>query len=100
MAVCVGCIRRFCMGLAGIAVQYAYVDGLTAMGKVKYALPLSLFRKSLYIILLLTMPMFLPIENIFYAGSISDIIGTSFTLVMFFSAVRKKLRGEMKEAAK
>ena len=95
MAVCVGCIRRFCLGLVGIAVQYAYVDGLTAMGKVKYALPLSLFRKTLYIILLLTMPMFLPVENIFYAGSISDIIGASFTLVMFFSVVRKKLHKEM-----
>ncbi|MBQ7085207.1 MAG: MATE family efflux transporter [Anaerotignum sp.] len=95
MAVCVGCIRRFCLGLVGIAVQYAYVDGLTAMGKVKYALPLSLFRKTLYIILLITMPMFLPVENIFYAGSISDIIGASFTLVMFFSVVRKKLHKEM-----
>lgn len=95
MAVCVGCIRRFCLGLVGIAVQYAYVDGLTSMGRVKYALPLSLFRKTLYIILLITMPMFLPVENIFFAGSISDIIGASFTLVMFFGVVRKKLQKEM-----
>ncbi|MBQ7103799.1 MAG: MATE family efflux transporter, partial [Anaerotignum sp.] len=77
-------------------VQYAYVDGLTAMGKVRYALPLSLFRKALYIVLLLTMPVFLPVENIFYAGSISDIVGASFTLIMFFSVVRKKLHNEMK----
>lgn len=95
MAVCIGCIRRFCLGLVGIAVQYAYVDGLTAMGKVRYALPLSLFRKTLYIILLLTLPQFLPVEQIFYAGSISDLIGASFTLVMFFAVVRKKLRREM-----
>ncbi len=95
MAVCVGCIRRFCLGLVGIAVQYAYVDGLTAMGKVKYALPLSLFRKSLYIVLLLILPRFLPVEQIFFAGSISDLIGASFTLVMFFGIVRKKLHKEM-----
>ena len=66
------------------------------MGKVKYALPLSLFRKTLYIILLLTMRVFLPVQNIFYAGSISDMIGASFTLLMFFSVVRKKLQPEMK----
>ncbi len=96
MAVCVGCIRRFCLGLVGIAVQYAYVDGLTAMGKVRYALPLSLFRKTLYIILLLTMPRFMAVENIFYAGSVSDIVGASFTLVMFFGVVRGKLKREMK----
>ena len=29
-------------------------------------------------------------------GSISDIIGASFTLVMFFSIVRRKLQNEMK----
>lgn len=97
MAVCVGCIRRFCLGLVGIAVQYAYVDGLTAMGKVRYALPLSLFRKTLYIILLFIMPLFLPVEDIFFAGSLSDLIGASFTLVMFFFVVRKKLHGEMKQ---
>lgn len=95
MAVCVGCIRRFCLGLVGIAVQYAYVDGLTAMGKVGYALPLSLFRKILYICLLIFMPMFLPVQNIFFAGSLSDIVGASFTLMMFFNMVRKKLRTEM-----
>ena len=95
MAVCVGCIRRFCLGLAGIAVQYAYVDGLTAMGKVRYALPLSLFRKALYILLLLVLPLFLPVEQIFFAGSLSDIVGASFTLVMFFGVVRRKLKKEM-----
>lgn len=95
MAVAVGCIRRFCLGLVGIAVQYAYVDGLTAMGKVRYALPLSLFRKTLYIILLLVLPTFLPVEQIFFAGSLSDLVGASFTLVLFFGAVRKKLHREM-----
>lgn len=95
MAVCVGCIRRFCLGLVGIAVQYAYVDGLTAMGKVRYALPLSLFRKTLYIVLLMTLPMFLPVQQIFFAGSISDLVGASFTVMMFFGVVRKELQKEM-----
>lgn len=36
------------IGALGFAVQYALVDGLTAMGRVKYALPLSLFRKVVY----------------------------------------------------
>ncbi len=95
IAMAAGCIRRFSLGLVGIAVQYAFVDGMTAMGKVRYALPLSLFRKILYILCLLGLPLFLPVEQIFFASSISDLVGASFTLVMFFGVVRKKLWREM-----
>ena len=38
-------IRMYTLVLLGVAVQYALVDGLTAMGKVRYAFPLSVFRK-------------------------------------------------------
>ncbi len=88
-------IRKYTIGLLGVAVQYAFVDGLTSMGKVKLALPLSLFRKLVYIVCVLMLPIFFSLENIFYAGTISDIIGASFTLLCFFGVVRKKLRDEM-----
>mgnify|MGYP003301574259 CR=1 FL=1 len=88
-------IRKYTIGLLGVAVQYAFVDGLTAMGKVKLALPLSLFRKLLYIGCVVFLPVFFSLENIFYAGTISDVIGASFTLICFYSIVRKKLKREL-----
>lgn len=41
--------RRYCMGFVFVAIQFAFVDGFTAMGMVKEAMPISLFRKSIYI---------------------------------------------------
>lgn len=88
-------ISKYTLGLFGIAVQFAFVDGLTAMGKVKYAMPLSLFRKLVYIISVVVIPVILPLENIFYTGTVADVIGSLFTLTVFFTLFRKKLKNEM-----
>lgn len=61
-------IRMYTIALLGVAAQYALVDGLTAMGKVKYALPLSLFRKIVYMICLCILPLFLDIRYVFMQG--------------------------------
>lgn len=87
-------IRKYTLGLFGIAVQYAIVDGLTAMGKIKYALPISLFRKALYLILIFTLPLVTDLKNIFYAGMISDILGSCLTVLIFFTVINGKLRKE------
>lgn len=50
------CLRRYTLALLGVAVQYALVDSLTAMGKVRYAFPLSIFRKLLYLVCLVVLP--------------------------------------------
>lgn len=88
-------IKKYTIGLLGVAVQYAFVDGLTAMGKIRYALPLSLFRKIIYVVCIFVLPLITDIENIFYAGSISDIVGASFTLIVFWGFTRNKLKKEM-----
>lgn len=88
-------IRKYTLGLYGIAVQYAIVDGLTAMGKIKYALPISLFRKALYLVLIFFLPFVTDLKNIFYAGSISDILGSCLTIFVFFTIVKKKLKKEL-----
>ena len=41
-------VARYSLGAVGIAVQFTFVDGLNVMGKVLYAMPLSLFRKGLH----------------------------------------------------
>jgi hypothetical protein len=62
---------------------------------VLYAMPLSLFRKGLYILCVLILPLVVELEYIFYAETISDVIGPLFTLAVFFAWVRPKLKREL-----
>ena len=84
-------VRRYCIGFAFVAIQFAFVDGFTAMGMVREAIPISFFRKSLYVIAILLLPRFLPLEYIFYACPISDCVGSMFTLAMYFLILKKRL---------
>lgn len=93
------CLRRYTLALLGVAVQYALVDSLTAMGKVRYAFPLSIFRKLLYLVCLVVLPWLGPVENVFYAGSLSDLAGATFSVVVFFLFVLPRLRREMQQPA-
>lgn len=93
------CLRRYTLALLGVAVQYALVDSLTAMGKVRYAFPLSIFRKLLYLVCLVVLPRLGPVENVFYAGSLSDLAGATFSVVVFFLFVLPRLRREMQQPA-
>ncbi len=90
------CLRRYTLGLFGVAVQYALVDSLTAMGKVRFAFPLSIFRKLLYILCLLVLPRLGGAAAVFYAGSISDLLGATFSAVVFFAVVWPRLRREIR----
>ncbi|MDY3954028.1 MAG: MATE family efflux transporter [Anaerovoracaceae bacterium] len=92
-------LRMYTMGILGVAVQYTFVDGLTAMGKLSYALPLSLFRKIVYLICIIVLPLFTAPEHVFYAGTISDIVGAGFTLIVFLTVIRKRLKRELENSA-
>ena len=83
--------RRYCMGFGFVAIQFAFVDGFTAMGMVKEALPISFFRKGLYILAVLVLPRILPLEYVFYACPLSDCIGATFTLTMYLLVLKKQL---------
>ncbi|MCM1194025.1 MAG: MATE family efflux transporter [Acetatifactor muris] len=88
-------IQMYTLALLGVAVQYALVDGLTAMGKVRYAFPLSVFRKIVYAVCIFCLPMVFDIRLVFYAGSISDAVGALFSLLLFFSTIKPKLKKEL-----
>lgn len=85
-------IRKYALGIMFVAVQFAFVDGFTAMGMVKEAIPISLVRKSLYILATLILPVIRPLEDIFYAGSFADIAGAIFTLIVFFTVLKPGLK--------
>ena len=50
-------LRMYTLALLGVAIQYALVDGLTAMGKIRFAFPLSVFRKLIYVICIFVLPL-------------------------------------------
>ena len=77
----------------------ALVDGLTAMGKIRSAFPLSVFRKVIYIICIFVLPMVSDIRYVFYAGSISDAVGAMFSLVVFLRIVNPNLKNELNQRA-
>lgn len=88
-------LRIYTMALIGVAVQYALVDGLTAMGKVRYALPLSVFRKLVYTACIFLIPLLRDVSYVFFAGTISDVIGAGFSAVLFFSVIVPRLKREL-----
>lgn len=88
-------VKRYTLAAVGIAVQFACVDGLNAMGKVFYAMPLSLLRKGLFVLCVLVLPMVAELEYIFYAETISDIVGPLFTVSVFMFWVRPRLKREL-----
>lgn len=89
------CIRKYTLGLLGVAIQYAIVDGLTAMGQIRFALPISFFRKILHIICVFLFPFFGSLESVFYAETISDIAGASVTAIVFITVIIPKFRLKM-----
>lgn len=91
-ALAASALRLYTFALIGVAVQYALVDGLTAMGLIRYALPLSVFRKLVYLVCIFALPHIMDIQYIFLASTISDAIGASFSLLLFFSYILPRLR--------
>ncbi len=88
-------IQKYTLGLFGIAIQYAIVDGLTAMGQIRFAMPISFFRKILYILCVFIIPIFCSLDNIFYAETVSDVLGASITAIVFITIIVPKLRLKM-----
>lgn len=98
-ALAASCIRRYAAGILGVGVQYAFVEGLTSMGKIRYALPISFFRKGLYVVCVLLLPALFTAQSVFWAAAISDMAGAAVTLVLFFLVIRPGLRRELRNAS-
>ncbi|BBF42593.1 multi antimicrobial extrusion protein (Na(+)/drug antiporter), MATE family of MDR efflux pumps [Lachnospiraceae bacterium KM106-2] len=88
---CEWAIRISTIGLIPLAVQYAIVDGFTGMGIAKIAITLSLFRKSIYLISLVVIPLYFDISKVFYAETLSDLISPIITTIVYFITIQKVL---------
>lgn len=76
-------IRIFMSGIILLSFQYCFVDGLTALGRAKEAVTLSLIRKILTIGLTFLLPLWIGIEGCFVAELVSDIVSSTITLCTF-----------------
>lgn len=85
-------IKVFTFGIIPLALQYSFVDGLTALGIVKVSVSLSVFRKALFLILTLTFPAIWGATAAFYAEPVVDIFCGVFSSCIFLSIIGKILR--------
>lgn len=85
-------IRVFMYGIVVLSFQYCFVDGLTALGRAKEAVILSLIRKSLIIGLTLILPLWLQVNGCFYAELVSDVVSSIITLLAFTILFRRMLQ--------
>lgn len=86
-------IGVFTMSVIPLSFQYEFVDALTALGRTKTALALSLFRKSSYVLLTVMLPVFFTAKAVFYAEPIVDLVAActaSVTFLLVFGGHLKK----------
>ena len=75
-------------------VIHDYDTGLTAMGKVKYALSLSLFHKIVYMICICILPLFLDIRYIFMQGRY-QMRCALYSVILFWGIINRRIRSEL-----
>lgn len=76
-----------------LAFQYTFVDSFTALAQIRFALPLSLFRKLIYAVSLVIFPLAFSAEAIFYAEPVCDVVAsiasTSMMILMLGRILKK-----------
>lgn len=89
-------IRVCTMALLPLGFQYEIVDGFTAIGQVRYSLPLSFWRKLVYFTALFTLPALFGADAAFYAEPISDVLGPAASATIYLLTMKRVLhRREM-----
>lgn len=85
-------IRVYTIGAIPLSFQYVLVDGLTALGRTKTALGLSLFRKIGYVILTLVFPAVMTAKAAFYAEPVMDVLSAMMSTVVYLLVIGKHLK--------
>lgn len=85
-------IRVYTIGAIPLSFQYVLVDGLTALGRTKTALCLSLFRKIGYVILTLVFPAIMTAKAAFYAEPVMDVLSAMMSTVIYLLVIGKHLQ--------
>ena len=84
-------IKIFTLGLIPLAINYTIVDGLTALGRTKTALALSLFRKTIYFVCVAFLPIVYGAKSAFFAEPICNFLGVIIYVTVFCLTFKKHL---------
>ena len=90
-------IKVFTLSIIPLSLQYVFVDGLTALGATQISLALSLARKTLYLLLTITIPIVFMARFAFYAEPISDLIAAITSTTVFLLFFKKHMARRMAE---
>lgn len=85
-------IKIYTLGIIPLAIQYTFVDGFTGMGVAAMAIPLSMFRKVVYLAGVFLIPVVYQIDYVFYSEPIADVISAIVTGTCYFIMIKKILR--------
>lgn len=85
-------VRICTLAIIPLGIQYEIVDGFTAIGQVRFSLPLSFWRKGIYFAAIFLLPMFFGAKAVFYAEPLSDIIGPVVSLIIYLIFMKKILK--------
>lgn len=78
-------IRVYTLCVIPLAVQYTVVDGFTGMGIARAAVSLSMFRKLVYLMGMLFLPMLGGAEAIFFAQPVSDLVAATVSAAVYLA---------------
>lgn len=84
-------IRICTLAAIPLGVQYAIVDGFTAMRQIQLALPLSFWRKLTYFVAIFILPVVFDAKAVFYAEPISDVLGPMVSIAVYGLSIHKVL---------
>lgn len=84
-------IRASVWGIIPLSFQYCFVDGFTAVGRIKTAFSLSMLRKVIYTISTCILPMYFTAKAAFYAQPVADCIGAAVSSLVFIFVFKKHL---------
>ena len=79
------------LGVIPLSFQYCFVDGFTALGWLRTAFGLSMFRKAIYIGSTYFLPVFFGVKAAFYAQPMADLMGSMMSIFIFYKIFDKYL---------
>lgn len=85
-------IRICTLAAVPLGVQYAIIDGFTGLGQPQLALPLSFWRKAVYFVSIFTLPALFGASSVFYAETISDILGPVVSIAVYLVSIKRLLK--------
>ena len=85
-------IKVSVLAVIPLSFQYCFVDGFTAVGRIKTAFSLSVFRKFIYMVSAYLLPLFFTARFAFYAQPVADLMGSIVSTTIFYFIFNKHLK--------